>query len=95
LPANTPAVVDDQTIAQVRALSSIVRGLDGIAEARRAVQSRRSRSDREIFERFPLHLVPTYPGDRELFSSPGFLSLWPEGLTPVRANLEDVMEIAR
>jgi len=95
LPAGAPAVVDDQTVAQVRALSAIVRGLDGASERRRLVQARRRRPDREILERFPLYLVPTYPGDEQLFASEGFESLWPENLDPVRLRLDDVMEVKR
>ena len=95
LPAGAPAVVDDQTVAQVRALSAIVRGLDGASERRRLVQARRRRPDREILERFPLYVVPTYPGDEQLFASEGFESLWPEDLNPVRARLDEVMEVER
>lgn len=95
LPDRVPAVVDEQTLAQVRALSSIVRELDGAAERRRRIQARRRRPDREIFERFPLYLVPTYPGDEKLFASSGFESLWPQGVELVRRRLEDVMEIQR
>lgn len=95
LPAGAPAVVDDQTVAQLRALSAIVRGLDGASERRRLVQARRRRPDREILERFPLYVVPTYPGDEQLFASEGFLSLWPEDLAPVRLRLDDVMEVER
>ena len=95
LPAGAPAVVDDQTVAQVRALSAIVRGLDGASERRRLVQARRRRSDREILERFPLYVVPTYPGDEQLFASEGFRSLWPEDLAPIRLRLDDVMEVER
>ena len=95
LPDGVPAIVDEQTLAQVRALSSIVRGLDDASEHRRRIQARRRRPDAEIFERFPLYLVPTYPGDHELFESVGFESMWPEGLTLVRRSLEEVMEVER
>lgn len=95
LPYGVPAIVDEQTVAQVRALSSIVRGLDNAAENRRRIQARRRRPDGEIFERFPLYLVPTYPGDEQLFESVGFESLWPEGLMLVRRSLDEVMEVAR
>ena len=95
LPDGVPAIVDEQTLAQVRAVSSIVRGLDGAAERRRRIQARRLRPDGEIFERFPLYLVPTYPGDQELFESVGFESMWPEGLILVRRTLEEVMEVER
>ncbi len=93
LPDGVPAIVDDQTLAQVRAVSSIIRGLDDAAERRRRIQARRQRPDGEIFERFPLYVVPTYPGDEELFGSSGFQAMWPEGLTFVHRSLEDVMEV--
>ncbi len=93
LPDGVPAIVDDQTLAQVRAVSSIVRGLDDAAERRRRIQARRQRPDAEIFERFPLYVVPTYPGDEELFRSSGFEAMWPEGLPLVRRSLEEVMEV--
>lgn len=95
LPAGVPAIVDEQTLAHVRAVSSIIHRLDSAAERRRVIQARRRRPDREIFERFPLYLVPTYPGDEELFESAGFESMWPEGLRLVRRNLKQVMEVAR
>jgi GT2 family glycosyltransferase len=95
LPDGVPAIVDDQTLAQVRAVSSITRGLDEAAERRRRIQARRERPDAEIFERFPLYVVPTYPGDEELFGSSGFEAMWPEGLTLVRRSLEEVMEVER
>lgn len=93
LPDGVPAIVDEQTVAQVRALSSIVRGLDGAVERRRRIQTRRRRPDAEIFERFPLYVVPTYPGDEQLFESVGFESLWPEEVALVHRSLEDVMEV--
>ncbi len=93
LPDGVPAIVDDQTLAQVRAVSSIIRGLDDAAERRRRIQSRRQRPDAEIFERFPLYVVPTYPGDEELFGSSGFEAMWPEGLPLVRRSLGEVMEV--
>src|SRR5262249_48074585 len=54
---------------------------------------RRKRSDREIFERFPLSLVPTYPGDHALFNSPGFAAWLPDDLPVVRKTLEEIMEL--
>ena len=95
LPDGVPAIVDEQTLAQVRALASIVRGFDGAVERRRRIQASRRRSDAEIFERFPLYLVPTYPGDEQLFESVGFESLWPEEVPLVRRSLEEVMEVER
>lgn len=90
-----PAVLldDPRSIAQVRAASHLLAHLDASATQRAAVQARRRRSDRELFERFPLHLVPTYPGDAELFASPGFRSWLPPGLPLVEASLGELMEM--
>ncbi len=93
VPGRVPAVVDERTLAQLRAVSSIVSQLDRATKRRRLVQARRQRQDREIFERFPLYLVPTYPGDEHLFRSDGFEALLPEGLALVRRTLEEVMEV--
>ena len=87
-----PYLTDERTIAQLRALSWLLGNLDRAAACRDAVQKRRKRSDREIFERFPLYLVPTYPGDHALFASPGFQAWLPEDLPLVRGTLEEVME---
>jgi hypothetical protein len=50
-------------------------------------------SDREIFARFPLYLVPTYPGDHTLFASPGFQAWLPRDLPLIRTELETIMEM--
>ena len=88
-----PVLTDERTIAQLRAVTYLLGNLDRAAAAREQVQSRRRRSDREIFERFPLYLVPTYPGDQALFGSPGFEAWLPEGLPLERRELEEVMEM--
>jgi len=90
--AEAPRLTDERTIAQFRALHWLLAHLDGAAATRAAVQSRRKRPDREIFERFPLHLVPTYPGDEALFASPGFQAWLPADLPVVRTSLEEIME---
>jgi GT2 family glycosyltransferase len=91
--AEAPRLTDERTVAQFRALHWLVGHLDGAAEARTAVQRRRKRPDREIFERFPVYLVPTYPGDQALFASPGFQAWFPEDLPVVRATLGEIMEM--
>ena len=88
-----PRIVDERTVAQFRALHWLVGHLDAVAKARAAVQGRRKRPDREIFERFPLYVVPTYPGDQALFASPGFRAWLPEELPLVKARLEEIMEM--
>jgi GT2 family glycosyltransferase len=91
--ARAPRVTDERTIAQFRTVAYLLGHLDEAAAKRSAIQARRKRSDREIFARFPLYLVPTYPGDADLFASEGFQSWLPEDLPIVRAMLADVMEV--
>jgi hypothetical protein len=95
VPAATdgPRLTDERTIAQFRAIHWLLGHLDGAAEHRAAVQQRRRRPDREIFARFPLWVVPTYPGDEHLFASPGFESWLPRDLPLVRSTLAEVMEL--
>jgi len=91
--AQPPSLTDERTIAQLRALSWLLGNLDRVADRRAAIQARRKRSDREIFARFPLYLVPTYPGDHALFASPGFQAWLPADLPLVSKSLEEIMEM--
>ena len=88
-----PMLTDERTVAQLRALSYLLSHLESAAAARAAVQGRRRRGDREIFARFPLYLVPTYPGDEHLFASPAFAAWLPADLPLARHTLEEVMEV--
>jgi GT2 family glycosyltransferase len=85
------AIEDPRTIAQLRALAFFRASLDALAEERTRLAARRRRSDRELFERFPLWLVPTYPGDDSLFASSGFAACLPGDLRFERASLSEVM----
>lgn len=85
-------VTDGRTVAQFRVLSHLLGNLDRAEAARCSAQARRCRSDLEIFERFPLFLVPTYPGDEKLFASKSFSHWLPDDLPLVRRSLKDVME---
>ncbi|HEX6201930.1 MAG TPA: glycosyltransferase family 2 protein [Thermoanaerobaculia bacterium] len=89
----TPVLTDERTVAQLRAASWLFAHLDAAADRRRRVQARRRRPDAEYFARFPPYLVPTYPGDAELFAGPGFRSLLPEELELVERRLEEVIEV--
>jgi GT2 family glycosyltransferase len=76
---NPLAAFDDPlTTMQFRALDWIMANEARLAQKRHRVQSLRKRPDREIFERFPLHFVPTYPGDETLMKSALFRLLKPE-----------------
>lgn len=84
-------VDDPLTIAQLRALAWIHRRHAALAEKRRAVQEGRRRADAEIFRRFPLRLVPTYPGDDRLASA--FFAPFFESAPPlVKATLAEIFE---
>jgi GT2 family glycosyltransferase len=88
-----PQLTDERSIAHLRVQSYLLRHLDQAAARRAEVQKRRRRSDREIFERFPPYLIPTYPGDEVLFASPGFRSWLPPDLPLIEGRLEDVMAV--
>ena len=91
--ATGTTLTDERTVAQLRAVSYLLGHLDELAEKRRVVQARRRVPDREILARFPPWLVPTYPGDAELFASPGFRAWLPAEPRLVEARLDEVMEV--
>ncbi|HEX6098049.1 MAG TPA: glycosyltransferase family 2 protein [Thermoanaerobaculia bacterium] len=77
-PRTPLAAIDDPlTAMQFRALDWVFRNDARLAKKRHDVQSRRKRSDRDIFERFPLSFVPTYPGDDAMMQSALFRLLRP------------------
>jgi GT2 family glycosyltransferase len=82
---------DPLTRMQFRAIEWFFRNSGRIMEKRAVVQARRKRSDTELFERFPLHAVPTYHGDRELMGSALFEALRPEGT--VERSLEEIIRL--
>jgi GT2 family glycosyltransferase len=87
-----PVLADPRTVAQLQAVSALLGGLDGAAERRRVAQASRRVPDRELLARFPLWLVPTYPGDQALFASAGFRAWLPPDLPLIEARLEEVMQ---
>jgi GT2 family glycosyltransferase len=85
------SVDDPLTIAHLRALSWIHRHHAALSEKRRVVQAARRRADAEIFAKFPLRIVPTYPGDERLASD--FFAPFLEGAPPlVKTTLEEIFE---
>ncbi|MEX0879242.1 MAG: glycosyltransferase family 2 protein [Thermoanaerobaculia bacterium] len=90
-PAPRVQVDDPLTIAHLRALSWIHSHHAALAEKRRVVQAARLRPDAEIFARFPLRIVPTYPGDERLASE--FFAPFLEGAPAlVKTTLEQIFE---
>ncbi|HVT01814.1 MAG TPA: glycosyltransferase family 2 protein [Thermoanaerobaculia bacterium] len=86
------AILDDPlTLMQFRALSWIFDNSARVMEKRQRVQATRKRSDQEIFDRFGLFHVPTYPGDAELFQSSLFAAVRSERHSRF-ANLEELIQ---
>ncbi len=83
------AVEDPLTVAHLRALLWIHRNHEGLAAKRRSVQGGRRRPDAEIFRRFPLRIVPTYPGD-ERFGSDFFREFLSRAPALVRTTLAEI-----
>jgi GT2 family glycosyltransferase len=82
-------LADPLTVAHLKALLWIHRNQESLAAKRRAVQSRRKRADSEIFAKFPLRLVPTYPGD-DRFESDFFREFLARAPELVRTTLEEI-----
>jgi GT2 family glycosyltransferase len=82
-------VEDPLTIAHLKALLWIHRNHASLAAKRRRVQAGRRRPDAEIFARFPLRIVPTYPGDGRFDSE--FFREFLDGAPPlVRSELSEI-----
>ena len=80
---------DPLTVAHLRAMLWIHRNHEALAAKRRTVQAGRRRPDAEIFEKFPLRLVPTYPGDERFDSA--FFREFLAGAPPLaRATLAEI-----
>lgn len=90
-PERGPDLASPHALSSLRALHRIAVDLPRLEEKRRENERRRSVPTRALFERFPPAIVPTYPGDEELFSSEAFASLLPPGLPLRRLALSDVM----
>ena len=89
--ATAPVLSDERTLAHHRAVWNLLGNLDRAAVKRARVQSMRRRGDAEIFARFPLYVVPTYPGDAALFGSAGWNAWLAPDLPILRSTLEEVM----
>ena len=89
--ASALRIDDPLTAAQLRALLWIHAHREGLAAKRRAVQKRRRRTDADIFARFPLRIVPTYPGDAQ-FDSDFFREFLVRAPALVRTSLSEIFE---
>ncbi len=81
----------NRALAQLSGLAGLLAGLDAMELEHEKLERRRKRSDLELFERFPLWIVPTYPGDARLFESEAFARWLPADLRFERAALAEVL----
>ena len=86
---STVRLDDPLTLAHLRALLWIHRNQESLAAKRQAVQAKRQRPDSEIFAKFPLRLVSTYPGD-ERFDSAFFREFLASAPRLLRTTLEEI-----
>lgn len=91
-PEPLAAIDDPLTAMQFRALDWILRHESQLMEKRAAVQKLRRRSDSEIFDRFPLRFVPTYPGDGALMAG-GLFDLLRPNLASKDEKLTDIIRL--
>ena len=86
------ATIDDPlTAMQFRAFDWIAKNEALLAAKRERVQKLRKRGDDEIFARFPMHFVPTYPGDEAMMASALFRAMRPN-LRSIDRSLADISE---
>ena len=86
-------VADPHTLSQLRALHRIAVDLPVLDQKRKAGERLRKVTSREIFSRWPLAIVPTYPGDEDLFESVPFGELVPGDFPHLKARLGDIMQV--
>jgi hypothetical protein len=84
---------DPLTVAQLRALLWIHGHRESLARKRGEIQRARRRPDSEIFAKFPLRLVPTYPGD-EGFDGAYFREFLAGAPPLLRASLAEIFSAA-
>jgi len=92
-PAAAVELVHPQARAQMGGLEGFFDAFGVLGPERARLAARRRRSDREILTRFPLWIVPTYPGDEPLFASAEFEAWLPSDLPFERARLDEVIEL--
>ncbi|HHQ47953.1 MAG TPA: glycosyltransferase family 2 protein [Acidobacteria bacterium] len=90
-PSPPEPVLRGLLLMQLQAASGFFEGFEGTTARWRALQAARTVTDREILERFPRLIVPTYAGDEAWFGSEGFSSLLPGGWPLEHRALDEVI----
>jgi GT2 family glycosyltransferase len=89
--AAAPVLDDSLLLMQLRAASGFFEGLNGTEARRQHLRQRRVIADRQIVERFPRLIVPTYAGDEEWFASDEFHALLPDDWPVEFKRLDEVI----
>jgi GT2 family glycosyltransferase len=87
-----PNLEDGHLLMQLRAAEGFFSGIDRAEERRVALEKMRTVPDREILDRFPRLVVPTYPGDDEWFAADAFRSMLPDGWPLEHRSLDEIMK---
>ncbi len=90
--AGRPVLDEGHLVMQLQAADGFFAGLEATERRREALDKVRARTDREILERFPRLLVPTYAGDAEWFDSDWFRSLLPDGWPLRRVDIDELLD---
>ena len=87
-----PVLEDGHLLMQLRAAEGFFSGINRAEERRVELDKERTVPDREILDRFPRLVVPTYPGDEEWFASAAFRSMLPDGWPLEYRSLDEIMK---
>lgn len=90
--AGAPTVADGHLLMQLRAVHGFFAAAEAVESRRRSLEEVRRRPDRDLVALFPRLVVPTYPGDDELFASPLFAAALPVGWPVEHATLSDLLD---
>jgi GT2 family glycosyltransferase len=88
-----PVLDDGLLLMQLRAAEGFFSSIDRTDRRRAELEEMRKLPDREILQRFPRLVVPTYPGDKDWFSSAAFKAMLPVGWPLEHRALDDIMRL--
>jgi GT2 family glycosyltransferase len=91
--AGAPTLDDGHLLMQLQAAEGFFSGIDRAEERRVALAKKRTVPDREILDRFPRLVVPTYPGDDEWFASDAFRNMLPGGWPLEHRTLDEILKL--
>ena len=90
--AGAPVLEEGHFLMQLRAAQGFFAGIDRTEERRAALARERRVPDREILNRFPRLVVPTYRGDSEWFASDAFKSMLSDDWPLEHCTLDGIMK---